>query len=77
MKQILKDVNAIYSEQNPSTYIDSNKKDKLTTLLKNKRNFFNMKLTDLAIFHENLIHKSNKNFTNKIRFSGIIRLRLN
>lgn len=44
---------------------------------KTKEIFFNMKLKDLAIFHENLIHKSNKNFTNKIRFAGIIRLKLN
>lgn len=39
MKQIIKDVNAVYSQQNPSTYIDSDKKNKLEIFLRNKKNF--------------------------------------
>lgn len=38
--------------------------------------FINMKLGDLVMFDENVIHKSNINRTNKIRFVGIIRHQL-
>ena len=37
--------------------------------------YINLNLGDICIFDENLIHKTNKNITNKIRFAGIIRLR--
>lgn len=35
--------------------------------------FINMKLGDIVMFDENIIHKSNVNSSNKIRFVGIIR----
>ena len=38
-----------------------------------REKFLNMDLGDICIFHENIIHKSNINKTNKIRFAGIIR----
>lgn len=38
-----------------------------------KEKFLNMDLGDVCIFHENIIHKSNINKTNKIRFAGIVR----
>ena len=38
-----------------------------------KEKFLNMDLGDVYIFHENIIHKSNINKTNKIRFAGIVR----
>ena len=31
--------------------------------------FINLKKSDLILFHENLLHRSNKNFTNKVRFA--------
>jgi hypothetical protein len=37
--------------------------------------YINLNLGDVCIFDENLIHKTNKNITNKIRFAGIIRLK--
>jgi hypothetical protein len=45
--------------------------------LKKKFNekFINMKTRDICLFSENIIHRSNKNFTNKIRFVPIIRLK--
>ena len=36
--------------------------------------FIKMKIRDICVFSENIIHRSNKNFTNKIRFVPIIRL---
>lgn len=36
--------------------------------------FINLKKSDLILFHENLLHRSNKNFTNKVRFAGIVRV---
>lgn len=38
--------------------------------------FIYIKLGDLVMFDENVIHKSNINSTNKIRFVGIIRHQL-
>jgi len=38
-----------------------------------REKFLNMDLGDVCIFHENIIHKSNINKTNKIRFAGIVR----
>jgi ectoine hydroxylase-related dioxygenase (phytanoyl-CoA dioxygenase family) len=61
------------------------KKKSVNTLLpKNinslKKNFFvkfiNLNKNDLAVFHQNLIHKSNTNITSKVRLAGIIRLRI-
>jgi ectoine hydroxylase-related dioxygenase (phytanoyl-CoA dioxygenase family) len=36
--------------------------------------FINMKLTDVVLFNENIVHRSNSNISNKVRFAGIIRL---
>ena len=41
-----------------------------------KEKFINMRLGDIVMFDENIIHKSNKNSSNKIRFVGIIRHQL-
>ena len=38
-----------------------------------KEKFLNMNVSDVCIFHEHLIHRSNINKTNKIRFAGINR----
>ena len=38
-----------------------------------KEKFLNMNIGDVCIFHENLIHRSNINKTNKVRFAGINR----
>lgn len=38
-----------------------------------KEKYLNMDLGDICIFHENIVHKTNVNKTNKIRFAGIIR----
>ena len=38
-----------------------------------KEKFLNMDIGDVCIFHEHLIHRSNINKTNKIRFAGINR----
>ena len=38
-----------------------------------KEKFLTMDLGDVCIFHEHIIHKSNINKTNKIRFAGIVR----
>ena len=38
-----------------------------------KEKFLIMDLGDVCIFHEHIIHRSNKNKTNKIRFAGINR----
>ena len=35
--------------------------------------FLNIKLGDVCIFHQNIIHRSNSNMTSKIRFAGIVR----
>lgn len=37
---------------------------------------FIMSLNDLSMFHENIIHKSNKNNSDLVRFAGIIRLEI-
>tara|TARA_B100002052_G_scaffold255304_1_gene245426 strand:- start:718 stop:1419 length:702 start_codon:yes stop_codon:yes gene_type:complete len=37
--------------------------------------FINMNLKDILLFDENIIHRSNKNTSDKVRFAGIIRLR--
>ena len=37
--------------------------------------FINMNLKDIVLFNENIIHRSNENISNKVRFAGIIRLR--
>jgi hypothetical protein len=34
-----------------------------------------MKLKDIVLFSENIIHRTNKNTSNKVRFAGIIRLK--
>ena len=38
-----------------------------------REKFLNMDLGDVCIFHENIVHRTNVNKTNKIRFAGIIR----
>ena len=38
--------------------------------------FINMHLKDIVLFDENLIHKSNENRTKKVRFAGVVRLKL-
>ena len=38
-----------------------------------KEKYLNMDLGDICIFHENIVHRTNVNKTNKIRFAGIIR----
>ena len=38
-----------------------------------KERYLNMDLGDVCIFHENIVHRSNLNKTNKIRFAGINR----
>ena len=38
-----------------------------------KEKFINIEVGDVCIFHENIIHRSNVNKTNKIRFAGIQR----
>ena len=45
--------------------------------IKNKysEKFINMNLKDIVLFNENLIHRTNNNISNKVRFAGIIRLR--
>ena len=37
---------------------------------------FIMSLNDLSMFDENIIHKSNKNISDFVRFAGIIRLEI-
>ena len=39
--------------------------------------FINMNLKDIILFSENILHKSNKNISNQIRFAGIVRLKKN
>ena len=39
--------------------------------------FINMNLKDIIIFSENILHKTNKNISNQIRFAGIVRLKKN
>ena len=39
-----------------------------------KEKFINLHLGDICLFNENIIHKSNKNFTNTVRFVPIVRL---
>ena len=36
-------------------------------------NSINMNIKDIVVFSENVLHRSNKNLTNKIRFAGTIR----
>ena len=38
-----------------------------------KEKYLIMNIGDVCIFHENIIHRSNKNNTSKIRFAGINR----
>mgnify|MGYP001350646088 CR=1 FL=1 len=40
-----------------------------------KEKFIEMNLGDVCIFHENILHKTNKNSSNKVRFVPIIRLK--
>ena len=35
--------------------------------------FLNIQMGDVCVFHENIIHRSNANKSNKIRFAGIVR----
>jgi len=35
-----------------------------------------MKLKDIVVFDENVLHRSNKNLTNKIRFAGTVRCQI-
>ena len=37
--------------------------------------FINMNLKDIVIFSENILHKTNKNISNQVRFAGIVRLK--
>ena len=39
--------------------------------------FINMNLKDIIIFSENILHKTNKNISNQVRFAGIVRLKKN
>ena len=65
--------NKIIGKKHINSYIPK----KINYYKKNhKERFINMNLGDMVIFHENLIHKSNKNNTNRIRFAGIVRLKL-
>ena len=65
--------NKILGKKHINSYIPK----KINYYKKNhKERFINMNLGDMVIFHENLIHKSNKNNTNRIRFAGIVRLKL-
>ena len=38
--------------------------------------YLNMSLRDVGLFDQNVIHKSNRNITNKVRFAGIVRLEI-
>lgn len=38
-----------------------------------REKYLNMDLGDVCLFHENIVHRTNTNRTNKIRFAGIIR----
>ena len=38
--------------------------------------FFNMSIRDAAIFDQNLIHRTNKNSVDDVRFAGIVRLQV-
>ena len=35
-----------------------------------------MKLKDIVVFDENVLHRSNKNLTNKVRFAGTARYKI-
>ena len=37
---------------------------------------FNMSIRDAGVFDQNIIHRTNKNSVNKVRFAGIIRLKI-
>ena len=37
---------------------------------------FNMSIRDAGVFDQNIIHRTNKNSVNKVRFAGIIRLQI-
>jgi ectoine hydroxylase-related dioxygenase (phytanoyl-CoA dioxygenase family) len=64
--------NIKYSEKSINTYLPTDIR-KIKKRFKEK--FIKMNLGDVCLFHENIIHKTNKNYTNKIRFVPIIRLK--
>jgi hypothetical protein len=77
---ILKEVNKVYANQNPSTYL--RKYHNLSKFIANRKNF--IKKNESNLFEKKLfkiygnilkIKINKKNITNKIRFAGIIRLR--
>lgn len=39
-----------------------------------KEKFIKLNVGDVCVFHENILHKSNINKTNKVRFAGVVRL---
>ena len=74
-KDITLQVNRIYKQKNPSVYSYIPK-----DIRKIEKKFVEksiiMKLKDIVVFDENVLHRSNKNLTNKIRFAGTVRYQI-
>lgn len=70
-KGITLQVNRIYKQKNPSLYFRNSSEIK-----KFVEKFIIMKLKDIVVFDENVLHRSNKNLTNKIRFAGTVRYQI-
>ena len=67
-KDITLQVNRIYKQKNPSVYFRNSRE-----IEKFVKKSIIMKLKDIVVFDENVLHRSNKNLTNKIRFAGTVR----
>ena len=69
--QIKEVTNIKLSKKSINTYLPKN----ISRLKKNfTEKFINMKLGDVCMFSDNIVHRTNKNYSNKIRFVPIVRL---
>ena len=63
--------NVKFSKKSINTYLPKN----IINLKKKfKEIYINMNLGDVCMFSENIVHRTNKNYSNKVRFVPIIRL---
>lgn len=64
----------LYNKQKHSKSVYSFVPKDIKEIKKNfSEKFLNIQMGDVCVFHENIIHRSNANKSNKIRFAGIVR----
>jgi len=71
---VMGNIQNLYNKQKHSKSVNSFVPKEMKEIEKNfKEKFLTLLMGDVCLFHENIIHRSNANNTNKIRFAGIVR----